>query len=53
MSPAAEREYLDQVRRSVLQIVAAFLRLTPSATLTLDVRIVERKPADIKIASPE
>lgn len=43
MDERAEREYLDQIRRSVLQVVAAFSRYNPGSRLTLDIRIVERK----------
>lgn len=38
-----EREYLDQVRRSVLQMLAAWARYNPASRYTLDVRIVERR----------
>jgi hypothetical protein len=45
-----EKEYLDQVRRSVLQLVAAFSRYNPTSRFTLDIRIVERKDSVQKIA---
>lgn len=51
MDERAEREYLDQIRRSVLQVVAAFSRYNPQSRLTLDIRIVERAtPTQTKTA---
>lgn len=46
----ADREYLDSVRRAMLGIVAAYLKLHPDSRLTLAVRIVEREDAPAKIA---
>jgi hypothetical protein len=50
MDERAEKEYLDQIRRSVLQVVAAFSRYNPTSRFTLDIRIVERKDSVQKIA---
>lgn len=47
MDSLAARNYrpvVEELRRSMLQAAAAFLKACPGCPYTLDIRIVERKP---------